>query len=54
MPIQSCQKDNKPGFRWGRTGKCYTYVRGNEQSRKTAITKAQAQGRAIKARSNDE
>lgn len=54
MPIQSCHKDGKPGFRYGNRGKCYTYARGNEKLRKAAITKAQAQGRAIKARSNHE
>ena len=47
MPVQSCTKDGKPGFRWGKTGKCYTY--SNEKSRKEAIAKAQKQARAIKA-----
>ena len=49
MPIQSCTKDGKPGFRWGKTGKCYIYIPGNEKSRKEAIAKAQKQARAIKA-----
>ncbi len=48
MPVSSCQKDGKPGFRWGRQGKCYTYTYGNEVSRKNAIAKAQKQGAAIK------
>ncbi len=48
MPVSSCQKNGKPGFRWGRSGKCYTYTRGNETSRKEAIAKAQKQGAAIK------
>ena len=47
MPIQSCTKDGKPSFRWGKTGKCYTY--NSEKGRKAAISKAQKQGRAIKA-----
>jgi len=51
MPIQSCTEDGKPGFRTGRTGKCYTYTPGNEQSRKRAIAKARKQEQAIKARS---
>ncbi len=46
MPIQSCTKNGKPGFRWGKTGKCYTY--NNEKSRKAAISKAQKQQQAIK------
>ena len=49
MPVQSCVKDGKPGFRWGKTGKCYTYTPDDEDSRKEAIAKAQKQGRAIKA-----
>lgn len=48
MPVKSCSKDGKPGFKWGDSGKCYVY--NNEQSRKQAITKAQKQGRAIKAK----
>jgi hypothetical protein len=50
MPVESCQKEGEPGFRWGPTGKCYTYVEGNAQSRNEAIAKAQEQGRAIEAR----
>jgi len=51
MPVQSCTKDGKPGFRWGKTGKCYTY--NSEKSRKEAIAKAQKQARAIKANQGD-
>lgn len=47
MPVMSCQENGKPGFKWGKSGKCYTY--SNERSRKLAITKAQKQGRAIKS-----
>lgn len=49
MPIQSCKIEGKPGFRWGRRGKCYTYTPGNGESRQRTIEKARAQGRAIKA-----
>jgi hypothetical protein len=49
MPIQSCRARNRPGFRFGLTGRCYTYTEGDEASRQRAIAKAQAQGRAIKA-----
>jgi hypothetical protein len=50
VPVQKCQKDNKPGYRWGREGTCYTYTPGNPASRKRAYDRALAQGRAIKAR----
>ena len=52
MPIQSCTKDGKQGFKWGRTGKCYTY--SSEASRKRAIERARKQGRAIEARGRRE
>jgi len=43
----SCQRNNKPGFKYGEDGHCYTYKEGDEASRKRAIAKAQKQGRAI-------
>lgn len=47
MPVQKCQKNNKPGYRWGTEGKCYTYTPGNKASRERAKNKAAEQGRAI-------
>jgi len=47
VPVISCQKGGKSGFKYGRGGKCYTYTAGNERSRKAAIARAQKQGRAI-------
>jgi len=49
MPVQKCKSEGKPGFKWGESGKCYTYSPGNESSRKAARKKAAEQGRAIKA-----
>lgn len=49
MPTKSCRKDGKPGYKWGDEGKCYTYTSGDEESRKRAKEKADAQGRAIHA-----
>ena len=49
MPVQPCTSATKPGFRWGKKGKCYPYTRGDPQSRDRARAKAAAQGRAIKA-----
>ena len=47
MPVQNCVSKGKPGRRWGRRGKCYTYTSGNAASRKAASAKALKQGRAI-------
>ena len=52
MPVQGCSSGGKPGFKWGDSGACYTYESGNEVSRQSARKKAEAQGRAIKARGN--
>jgi len=49
MPVQACQEDGKPGFKWGQQGKCYTYTPGNTRSKAAARLKAEAQGRAVKA-----
>jgi len=49
MPIEACTLDGKPGFRWGKEGKCYTYTPGDEASREAARAKAERQGRAIEA-----
>ena len=48
MPIKSCQENGKPGFKYGDSGKCYTYEKGNEASRLAAIAKAQKQAAAIR------
>lgn len=48
MPIQSCSDGGKPGFKWGDSGKCYSYTPGNEASMKEARKKAQAQGVAAR------
>ena len=47
MPVKSCQKDGKPGWKWGDSGYCYTYTKGNKESSKRARQKAIKQGRAI-------
>lgn len=49
MPIEHCRRDGKPGYRWGKTGKCYIYTPGDKASRKRALKRAQAQEQAIKA-----
>ncbi len=49
MPVQACQLDGKPGFKWGGKGKCYTYTAGSLRSKARARLKAEAQGRAAYA-----
>ncbi|HEY6019192.1 MAG TPA: hypothetical protein VIY48_04615 [Candidatus Paceibacterota bacterium] len=47
MPVQHCESNGKPGYKWGNSGKCYTYTANDESSRKEAYKKATAQGIAI-------
>lgn len=47
MPVQACSLNGKPGFKYGKGGKCYTYTAGNTQSQVTARNRAERQGRAI-------
>lgn len=46
MPIQDCQVDGKPGWRWGASGKCYT----GKRARARALRQARAIKRAQKGR----
>lgn len=47
MPLRQCQINNKPGYAWGRQGKCYEYDPTDDQSKIDAKKKAIAQGVAI-------
>jgi len=49
MPIQSCQANSRPGFKFGPSGKCFTYRSGDSSGRAQARARAAAQGRAIEA-----
>jgi len=49
MPVQTCQSEGKPGYKWGTQGKCYTYTPGNKASEANAMAKANLQGRAVEA-----
>ncbi len=48
MPVQSCNKDGEPGYKYGKQGVCYTYTTGDKASRDAAYAKAVRQGQAIK------
>lgn len=49
MPVGPCSSNGKPGFKWGDSGKCYTYTEGDDASRNEARRKAGAQGAAAHA-----
>ena len=46
MPVKSCQVSGRPGFKWGDSGRCYTYEPGDESSRQRARQRATNQGLA--------
>jgi len=50
MPIQRTTVRGKPAYRYGKTGKPYSYTPGNKASRERAKAKARAQGVAIARR----
>ena len=52
MPVQKCQSNGKPGYKWGTKGTCYTYTKGNTESLNAAKNKAARQGRAVEASKN--
>ena len=52
MPVQPCQENGSPGFKYGESGTCYTYARNNPASAARARSLAEKQGRAIKAAQN--
>ncbi len=49
MPVHSCTKNGKPGWKWGGGGKCYTYTSGDTEGSKKAKAKATKQGAAAHA-----
>ena len=49
MPIISCELDGKPGYKWGQSGKCYTFTPGDVDDMKSARSMASAQGTAAYA-----
>jgi hypothetical protein len=44
MPVNPCSNNGQPGFKWGDSGKCYIYERGNAESMGEAKRKATVQG----------
>lgn len=53
MPVMECNEGEKPGYKYGNEGACYTYTPGDEESRKRAKQKAYVQGAAIAANTGE-
>jgi hypothetical protein len=49
MPVKRTTSGGKPAYKWGDSGKPFTYEAGNAQSRGQAKAAAERQGRAIRA-----
>jgi hypothetical protein len=47
MPVKECSSENKPGYKWGDEGKCYTYDPKNLGQKNKAKKQAIIQGIAI-------
>lgn len=47
MPLQRCQDDGQPGWKWGDAGKCYVYTSGDDESEMAARKKAMKQAAAM-------
>ncbi len=47
MPLQRCETDGRPGWKWGDAGTCYPYTAGDEESEAEARRKAMAQAAAM-------
>ena len=46
MPVKSCTEGKMPGWKWGDSGKCYTYPAGDDDASGKAKQKAYLQGAA--------
>lgn len=47
MPLQRCEEEGRPGWRWGQAGKCYTYAPGSAAAERLAKQRAMAQAVAM-------
>ena len=53
MPLMRCKEDDKPGWKYGKNGKCYIYTAGNKKSESTAKLKTIKQGFIISKSSGE-
>ena len=49
MPVERVTVGGQPGYRWGQSGKIYTYTAGSAASRARAYAAATRQGQAARA-----
>jgi hypothetical protein len=49
MPVRRGKDKDGAYYQWGESGKKYRYQTGNDSSREAAKTKAEKQGKAVKA-----
>jgi hypothetical protein len=49
MPVERATANGRPGYRWGKEGKVYTYTPGSRTSRARAFAAATRQGQAARA-----
>ncbi len=49
MPVQRCTKNERPGWRYGSSGACYTYTPGDKNGSNRAKQKAFLQKAAVEA-----
>ena len=47
MPVNKCQVNGTPGYRWGQTGKCYTYDPNDKEGAMSAFNSAARQGAVV-------
>lgn len=50
MPVRRGRDSEGPFYQWGETGRRYRYTPGDEEGRRRAKRRAEAQGRAASAR----
>ena len=47
MPVMPCNENNRPGYKYGASGKCYTYNSGDKKGASRAKLNAYKQGMAV-------
>lgn len=52
MPVRRTTKNGKPAYKYGASGKAYTYTPNDPRSRAAAKGRAKRQAQAINARRN--
>jgi hypothetical protein len=53
IPVMACTRGGKSGYKYGQSGHCYVYNKGDEKGRKKAKQQAYIQGAAIAANTGE-